>query len=760
MLASTVDGDVFVWGCGLTYQLGNRPRDVSNPADIDDEPEDELRPYRVSSKQLEKRFVMTADGGAQHTVELAWDTSYSKLTADDFPPVMFGEHPHARVAAQSEESSTPQGNESVEVKEPPAKRRHTEPEPVFTQGPDVEAFASASFDDLTDESAALPEGGFIGFGTLMADDGKWKCEVCSLRWEKSVIKCKACDAYQPGLSEDAIAAMEAEKEARQSETIAMFKSPAALAPTGFSFGAQSSGSTTFGASAAPVVFGFSQGDVSTASSASTTFGTSTAPIAFGFSQGDASTASSGSTTFGTSTAPVVFGFSQADASPPSLSGGTLQTSSGTAFGWGGGDTAGVTFGFGGSSSSVAAPAFGFANSAPQRKVLTVLPDFSKVDEVLTGDVFVHGSGECDQLGLGDDTRERKKPTLLKALVGKQICEIAVGAMHVLCVSAGGGLYSWGCNDDGALGRASSDGSDGGPSDVEPCQVSMPNGVAVRKVSCGDCHSCALDDRARVWLWGTYKDSNGYIGIVNKRKQDSEVLEKSPEPTLVLEGCSVIASGANHTVALVDSLGQRKPMAWGSNATGQLGLSDNAGCGFSEKILSGSDLDSLKTRDGGGCEVDAGAVVRVVEASGSEKAADKMTVEEIRLAASQGASLVVQLPDREVPKPEKKKLLHPQEMCLTIPGIEGSRVDSVFASAECTFITAADGSVYGCGLNGDGQVGLGFASMAVQTLRPVRRVKQASWLGGGLHSTAALANGSVYTWGKAEECGLGLGEKAG
>ena len=70
-------------GCGLTHQLGNRPRDVQNPHDIEEDPEDELRPYRVSSKQLEKRFVMLADGGAQHTVELAWDTSYSKLQADD-----------------------------------------------------------------------------------------------------------------------------------------------------------------------------------------------------------------------------------------------------------------------------------------------------------------------------------------------------------------------------------------------------------------------------------------------------------------------------------------------------------------------------------------------------------------------------------------------------------------------------------------------------------------------------------------------------
>merc|ERR1719265_1079977 len=66
MLACSEAGDVFTWGCGLTYQLGNRPRDSTKPDDADDDPEDELKPYRISSKQLDARFVLLADGGAQH----------------------------------------------------------------------------------------------------------------------------------------------------------------------------------------------------------------------------------------------------------------------------------------------------------------------------------------------------------------------------------------------------------------------------------------------------------------------------------------------------------------------------------------------------------------------------------------------------------------------------------------------------------------------------------------------------------------------
>ena len=72
-----------------------------------------------------------------------------------------------------------------------------------------------------------------------------------------------------------------------------------------------------------------------------------------------------------------------------------------------------------SSAPATTASFGFTTFGtvpPEGKKLAELPDFSRNGEVPVGDVFVHGSGECDQLGLGDDTRERRKPTLLKALV--------------------------------------------------------------------------------------------------------------------------------------------------------------------------------------------------------------------------------------------------------------------------------------------------------------------------------------------------------
>ena len=95
-LACTEAGDTLVWGCGLTHQLGNRPRDYTSPLDKVDDPEVELRPHRVTSKQLEPRFVLLADGGAQHRVELAWSGAYASLAgtaAEPAAPAGDGEEP-------------------------------------------------------------------------------------------------------------------------------------------------------------------------------------------------------------------------------------------------------------------------------------------------------------------------------------------------------------------------------------------------------------------------------------------------------------------------------------------------------------------------------------------------------------------------------------------------------------------------------------------------------------------------------------------
>lgn len=52
-------------------------------------------------------------------------------------------------------------------------------------------------------------------------------------------------------------------------------------------------------------------------------------------------------------------------------------------------------------------------------------------------VYVFGSGDCGQLGLGEDTDVLPKPKLHPFFEGRQIVAIAAGGLHSLALSSTG-----------------------------------------------------------------------------------------------------------------------------------------------------------------------------------------------------------------------------------------------------------------------------------------------------------------------------------
>jgi regulator of chromosome condensation len=147
-----------------------------------------------------------------------------------------------------------------------------------------------------------------------------------------------------------------------------------------------------------------------------------------------------------------------------------------------------------------------------------------------GEVFTFGSGECGQLAHGveeEDDLSVRKPRIVTSLRDKHVRVVACGGIHSVAVGADGRVWSWGCNDDGALGRAT------GPYDPEdlakgfkgdenfPALVTLgPSGggggrglggaanLQVVHVACGDSQTVALTVGGDVWGWGSYKDKEG------------------------------------------------------------------------------------------------------------------------------------------------------------------------------------------------------------------------------------------------------------
>jgi len=70
----------------------------------------------------------------------------------------------------------------------------------------------------------------------------------------------------------------------------------------------------------------------------------------------------------------------------------------------------------------------------------------------------------------------------------------------LAVSVSGKVYSWGCNDDGALGRV----CDKGTSENRPALVNLP--FPVDMISAGDSHSLFCNSQNGViYIAGVYRN---------------------------------------------------------------------------------------------------------------------------------------------------------------------------------------------------------------------------------------------------------------
>ncbi|OII72238.1 uncharacterized protein cubi_01571 [Cryptosporidium ubiquitum] len=264
------------------------------------------------------------------------------------------------------------------------------------------------------------------------------------------------------------------------------------------------------------------------------------------------------------------------------------------------------------------------------------------NKIPIGTVWVWGSGECDQLGIKESLLDEdlclKKPKRIESISRDlKIIDITSGALHNLILTDQGEVLSWGCNDDGALGRLSSrlkaklekldkkggndkdedeedddddddeekDDDEEEPEDSEkyPNKIEFPEAsedcqLKVKSIISGDCYSCCLMENGEVYLWGSYKDSGGYIGFPNfqlmsgslvgykqyspvripifgrkKESSNSEIrgrkkIKLEKETMKVVGKAKKILGGENHTIVITQDM---RIFAWGSTEFGQFGI---------------------------------------------------------------------------------------------------------------------------------------------------------------------------------------------
>lgn len=157
-----------------------------------------------------------------------------------------------------------------------------------------------------------------------------------------------------------------------------------------------------------------------------------------------------------------------------------------------------------------------------------------------GCVLSVGEGDTGQLGLGPDIMEKAKPG--KVTLPDDVVQVCAGGMHTLCLTAQGQVYSFGCNDEGALGRITADEDEC----MEPGEVALD--CKVVQLSAGDSHSAAITEDGKVFAWGTFRDCTGRIGLT----PDGTVHSKPTSIELINDTAVVkISSGTDHLVCLTD-----------------------------------------------------------------------------------------------------------------------------------------------------------------------------------------------------------------
>ncbi|KAJ8340880.1 hypothetical protein SKAU_G00331710 [Synaphobranchus kaupii] len=153
-----------------------------------------------------------------------------------------------------------------------------------------------------------------------------------------------------------------------------------------------------------------------------------------------------------------------------------------------------------------------------------------------GLLLVLGQGDVGQLGLGEDVMERKKPALVSLPEGA--LQAVAGGMHTVCLSESGNVYTFGCNDEGALGRDTAEEG----SEMSPGKVELSERVV--QVSAGDSHTAALTEEGLVYAWGSFRDNNGVIGLLEPMKKCTLPVKVSVDEPVIK-----IASGNDHLVML-------------------------------------------------------------------------------------------------------------------------------------------------------------------------------------------------------------------
>ncbi|KAA1103060.1 hypothetical protein PGT21_005334 [Puccinia graminis f. sp. tritici] len=202
-------------------------------------------------------------------------------------------------------------------------------------------------------------------------------------------------------------------------------------------------------------------------------------------------------------------------------------------------------------------------------------------------VLIFGAGDMGQMGMGpeklDDVRKPAVHSLIEELRQKneftEPVHLAAGGMHTLVVDSAGKIWTWGINDNAALGRQTEgiEGVEQEELETRPMSVAtlspQPDPESNRtpfkaaRVCAGDSVSVAVSEEGELVAWGSFRSNDGLLGFDGMVGTSPKQLVPTRVSNLREYPVSQVVCGYDHVLALTTD---GHVYSWGNGQQQQLG----------------------------------------------------------------------------------------------------------------------------------------------------------------------------------------------
>jgi regulator of chromosome condensation len=155
---------------------------------------------------------------------------------------------------------------------------------------------------------------------------------------------------------------------------------------------------------------------------------------------------------------------------------------------------------------------------------------------------------------------QRKPVPIPLLT--KIVSLAAGNNHMLALDNKGKVFAWGTGEQNQLGRRIVERTRFGA--LTPCRVALSK---IKQIACGAYHCFAIDEGGIVYAWGS--NNFGQTGLVEGLgKGDATILKPDIVESLRPYKIREIQGGEHHSIACTED---NKLLIWGRCDDGQAGI---------------------------------------------------------------------------------------------------------------------------------------------------------------------------------------------